>query len=78
MVIISGFSTGAFVVSNLIATHSELFNAAAILSGGPPTIRIAPFKISNKKLFIYHGEKDSIIPFEKAKKNEIYFKNAGW
>ncbi|MFO7881555.1 MAG: PHB depolymerase family esterase [Kosmotogaceae bacterium] len=64
-----GFSNGGMLTYKLISEHPELFTAAAIVSSSPSggssegsIIHIEPPKKSFP-LIIFHGERDTIIPY---------------
>ena len=78
-IIAFGFSQGAGLISSLAVKNPKLFTGIAMLSGFLPTP--ARYELENSKIgsdikskdlpniFMFHGSKDEIIKFERAKKD---------
>ena len=78
-IIAFGFSQGAGLISSLAVKNPKLFSSIAMLSGFLPTPARYQLKTNNLELgkseeklpniFMFHGSKDEIIKFERAKKD---------
>ncbi len=78
-IIAFGFSQGAGLISTLAVKNPKLFSSIAMLSGFLPTparyqleknnIDSEASKKNLPNIFMFHGSKDEIIKFERAKKD---------
>ena len=81
-IIAFGFSQGAGLISSLAVKNPKLFTSIAMLSGFLPTPAKYQLENANSErdlpnIFMFHGSKDEIISFERAKKDgEILSKHS--
>lgn len=83
---VAGFSQGGAVASSLSLIKPNFFKGVALLSSFIPVTltnnldRVAP-QVGRKgnltKYFLFHGTKDPIIGFERAKKTEEFLRGIG-
>jgi len=69
-VYLCGFSQGAIMSYSVALTHPQLVNGIAVMSGRlleevKPEIS-SKAKLKNLKIYIAHGKKDTVLPFQNA------------
>lgn len=70
-----GFSQGAGLLSILLHRDPNYFDGMALLSGFVVTGKVECIDRPKTKIFISHGENDSVIPVEKARSGRDHLIN---
>jgi phospholipase/carboxylesterase len=77
---VAGFSQGGALVNVLTLLYPERIHKAAVLAGFMPdgTDELIDRRVLDRKqFFVAHGEKDELVPFERAQRSIELLEQAG-
>jgi len=77
---VAGFSQGAALAYVYLALYPQEIDRVIGLSGFLPDgyeSKFSQLDLSGKRIFLSHGSKDTIVPFEKSEQTAAFYKQAG-